>query len=63
MARIKFVTDERGRKVAVQVNLERYGTQLRDFWDVLISDSRCKEKGIPLEKIKMDLARRRRLPG
>jgi hypothetical protein len=49
---IQFVTDERGRKVAVQINLKKYGTVLEDFWDGLISESRRKEKGVPLERLK-----------
>ena len=58
---IQFVTDEKGHKVAVQIDLKKHGAVLDDFWDVLISESRRKEKGIPLEKIKADLARRGRL--
>ena len=47
---IQFVTDEKGRKVAVQINLKKYGAMLEDFWDGLISESRRKEKGIPYEE-------------
>jgi predicted transcriptional regulator len=31
---------------------------LEDFWDGLISESRRREKGVPLEKIKADLVQR-----
>jgi hypothetical protein len=58
---IQFVTDEKGRKVAVQIDLKKHGAALQDFWDGLISESRRKEKGIPLEKIKADLVRRGRV--
>ena len=58
---IHFVTDEKGRKVAVQIDLKRYGAVLEDFWDGLISESRRKQKGIPLEKVKADLVRGGRL--
>jgi len=61
MSGIQFVTDEKGRKVAVQIDLKRYGSVLEDFWDGLISESRRKEKGIPLEKVKADLVKRGRL--
>src|SRR5208283_5947915 len=61
MTGIQFVTDEKGRKVAVQIDLKRYGAMLEDFWDGLISESRRKEKGIPLAKIKADLVKRGRL--
>ena len=61
MSGIQFVTDEKGRKVAVQIDLKIHGAVLEDFWDGLISESRRKQKGIPLEKIKVDLAKRGRL--
>jgi hypothetical protein len=58
---IHYVTDEKGRKVAVQIDLKKYGAIWEDFWDGLVSESRRKEKGIPLEKIKADLVKRGRL--
>jgi hypothetical protein len=61
MTGIQFVTDDKGRKVAVQIDLKKYGALLEDFWDGLISQSRRHEKGIPLEKIKADLIRSGRL--
>ena len=61
MTGIQFVTDAKGHKVAVQINLKRYGAVLEDFWDGLISESRRKEKGIPLETVKADLVKRGRL--
>ena len=63
MTGIQFVTDDRGRKVAVQIDLKKYGALLEDFWGGLISQSRRHEKGIPLGEIKADLAKRGRLPG
>ena len=61
MTGIQFVTDEKGRRVAVQIDLKRYGARLEDFWDGLISESRRDEKGVPLEKVKADLVKRGRL--
>ncbi len=58
---IRFVTDEKGRKVAVQIDLKKHGATLEDSWDGLISESRRKEKGVPLEKIKADLVKRGRV--
>ena len=60
---IQFVTDEKGRKLAVQIDLKQCGAVLEDFWDGLISESRRKEKGVPLEKIKANLVKRGRLRG
>ena len=61
MTGIHFVTDERGRKAAVQIDLKKHGARLEDFWDGLISESRRKEKGIPLEEIKAGLIRSGRI--
>jgi len=61
MTGIQFVTDDKGRKVAVQIDLKKYGAKLEEFWDGLISESRRKEKGIPLQKVKADLVKRGRI--
>jgi hypothetical protein len=63
MTGIQFVTDEKGRRVAVQINLKNHGARLEDFLDGLISESRRKQKGVPLEKIKANLAKRGRIRG
>ena len=61
MTGIQFVTDEKGRKIAVQIDLKKHGARLADFWDGLISESRREEKGVPLEKAKALLVKRGRL--
>ena len=61
MTGIQYVTDEKGRKVGVLIDLKKHGAMWEDFWDGLMSESRRKEKGIPLEKIKADLVKRGRL--
>jgi hypothetical protein len=58
---IQYVTDQKGRKVGVLIDLKKHGAVWQDFWDGLVSESRRKEKGIPLKKIKADLAKRGRL--
>ena len=60
MTGIQFVTDEKGRKVAVQIDLKRYGARLQEFWDGLISESRRDEKGIPYEEYRARRRKRRR---
>jgi hypothetical protein len=60
---IQFLTDEKGRKVAVQIDLRKYGALWQDFYDGLISEQRRKEKGVPLETVKADLIKRGRLRG
>jgi hypothetical protein len=44
MTGIQYVTDGKGRKVAVQIDLKRYGAVLEEFWDGLISESRRTER-------------------
>jgi hypothetical protein len=63
MTGVQFVTDNKGRKVAVLIDLKKHGARLQDFWDGLISESRRKEVGIPLEKVKAELVKRGRLRG
>jgi hypothetical protein len=44
---IQFVMDEKGQRVAVQIDLKKHGAVWEDFWDGLVSESRRKEKSIP----------------
>jgi hypothetical protein len=50
MTGIQFVTDEKGRKTAVLIDLKKHHAIWEDFWDGLVSESRRKEKGIPYEE-------------
>jgi hypothetical protein len=52
---IQYLTDEKGRKVAVQIDLKKHRELWEDFEDVLVSRSRRHEKRIPLEKVKAGL--------
>lgn len=45
MTGVQFVTDGKGRKIAVLIDLKKHGARLQDFWDGLISESRRKEPG------------------
>jgi len=63
MTGVQFVTDSKGRKVAVLIDLKKHGARLQDFWDGLVSESRREEVGIPLEKVKADLVKHGRLRG
>ena len=55
MSGIQYVTDEKGRKVAVQIDLRMHRALWEDIEDVLVSRSRRHEKRIPLEKVKAGL--------
>ena len=55
---IQFVIDDKGRKVAVQIDLKKYGAIWEDIWDGLVSESRRREKGIPWDEVKAARAQR-----
>jgi hypothetical protein len=60
MEGIHFVTNEKGEKVAVQIDLERHGEMWEDFHDQLVAASRAHEKSVPFEVVTRRLARRKR---
>jgi hypothetical protein len=62
MTGIQYVTDERGRKVAVQIDLKKYRELWEDIEDVLVSRSRRHEKRIPLNKVRAGLVKSGKLP-
>ena len=57
MTGIQYVTDEKGRKVAVQIDLALHPELWEDIQDVLVSRSRRHEKRIPLAEVKARLIR------
>jgi hypothetical protein len=62
MTGIRYLTDEKGRKVAVQIDLTKHRELWEDFQDVLVSRSRRHEKRIPLEKARAGLIKSGKLP-
>ncbi len=50
MTGIQFVTDEKGRKTGVLIDLRKHGAIWEDFWDGLVAESRRKEKSVPYEQ-------------
>ena len=63
MTGIQFVTDEKGRRVGVLIDLKKHGVTWADFWDGLISEPRRKEKGIPYEQYRANRLKRMRPRG
>jgi RNase adaptor protein for sRNA GlmZ degradation len=61
MTGIQYVTDEEGRKVAVQIDLREHAELWEEIEDVLVSESRRNEKDIPLEEVEAKLIRRGKL--
>ena len=62
MEGIRFLTDEKGRKLAAVIDLDRYGEKWEDFYDQLVAEQRKDEKSIPFDAVRRRLARRRRSP-
>jgi len=63
MTGIQFVTDEKGHKVGVLIDLKKHGALWEDFWDGLVSESRRKEEGTPYKQYRASRLRRRRARG
>jgi hypothetical protein len=61
MTGIQFVTDEEGRRVAVQIDLREHADLWEEIEDVLVSQSRRKEQDIPLEEVEAKLILRGKL--
>jgi hypothetical protein len=51
MKGINYLTDEKNRKIAVQIDLKKYGHLWEDFYDYLIAELRKDEEKIPLEYV------------
>ena len=60
MSGIQFLTDEKGRRVAVLIDLKKHRVIWEDFWDGLVSESRRKEKGIRYEQYRANRLKRAR---
>ena len=48
MEGINYLTDDKNEKIAVQIDLRKYGEMWEDFYDSLISEQRKDEEKIPL---------------
>ena len=53
----------KGRKTAAVIDLKKHKALWEDIQDVLVSQSRKREKGIPLDQVKADLINRGKLRG
>ena len=58
MKGIQFVIDDKGQKVAVQVDLKIHGGLWEDFYDSLVAQLRAEEPRESLESVKERLRRR-----
>jgi hypothetical protein len=57
MRGIQYITDDRGKKKAVVIDLESYGELWEDFYDSLIARKRASEPRESLESVKKQLRR------
>lgn len=51
MKGINYVTDEKDRKVAVQIDLKIHGKLWEDFYDNMVAEQRRDEEKIPLAEV------------
>jgi hypothetical protein len=63
MKGIQFVSDHNGQKVAVQIDLRKYGELWEDFYDTLLAQLRKDEPRESLEDVKLRLLKQGKLDG
>lgn len=63
MEGIHFVTNEKGKKIAVLIDLERYGEAWEDFYDQLVAAERKNDKREPYEAVHKRLIKAGKLRG
>lgn len=63
MQGIEYITDEKGARRKVVIDLKKHKTIWADIQDALVANARRKEKNIPLAKVKASLAKKRKKGG
>ncbi len=63
MQGINYVTNEEGKRVAVMIDLKKYGELWEDFYDGLTAKKREKEPRESLESVKQLLTKKGKLSG
>ena len=61
MTGIQYVTDQKGKRVVVQLDLRLHADLWEEIEDVLVSESRRDEESIPLEQVEAKLIQRGKL--
>ena len=61
MEGIRFLTDERGRKTAVIIDLTKYGALWEDFFDAWLASQREEEPRETLDSLRQRLQREGKL--
>lgn len=55
MEGVRYLTDESGKRVAVQLDLEIYGELLEDFFDVVAAEAAKDDETISLAEFRKQL--------
>ena len=63
MEGIRFVTDDKNRKVAVMIDLRKYGELRQDFYDSMLARARANEPRESLASVKKRLRKQGKLDG
>ena len=63
MQGIQFITDAKGKKTAVLIDLKRYGEMWEDFYDGVLARRRAKEPRESLASVKDRLRRQSKFSG
>jgi hypothetical protein len=63
MEGIQFVTNAKGQKVAVQIDLRKHGELWEDVYDSLIARQRAEEPRESLDFVKRRLIKQKKLDG
>ncbi|MDQ3021188.1 MAG: hypothetical protein M3R36_11560 [Bacteroidota bacterium] len=58
MSGISYITDEKGKKNAVVLDLKKYSKIWEDIYDIILSDERAKEPKESYESVKERLKKR-----
>lgn len=63
MEGIRFVTDEKGHKVAVLIDLERHGELWEGIYDQLLAEERATDERVPYDHVRKGLIQSGKLRG
>ncbi len=60
MKGVQFVTNDRGKKTAVLIDLKEWGEMWEDFYDIMVFESRKHEPTISWEVLKAEMKKKKR---
>lgn len=63
MKGIQFVTNDKGKRIAVQIDLRKHGELWEDLYDVIIARKRADEPRETLEFVRKRLRQQKKLNG